>query len=358
MTVNAFSLVTLEAYIEYGTTSGVYPWQTSTATSPGGTPLEIALDGLLPDTGYCYRLRYRRPGEAEFAARPERRFHTQRPPGSTFTFDILSDSHLYWAFRENDERTMRLYRLALQNTAADEADFLVDLGDTFYCGSTTGRDALDFEEALQRHLDQRPFLGLVCHSAPFFFAVGNHEAEIGWLVDGTPDNLAVWATNARKLLYPLPAPDSFYTGNTDTPAYTGLREDYYAWQWGDALFVVLDPYWYTTSKPHNWGDTPGSGDNWDWTLGWDQYDWLRETLEGSSATFKFVFSHQVTGGVNTYGRGGIEAASHALGGRGSFEWGGEDLSGDYAFDTKRPRLGRPHPQPHGEQRRDHLLPRA
>ena len=27
-------------------------------------------------------------------------------------------------------------------------------------------------------------------------------------------------------------------------------QDYYAWTWGDALFVVIDPYWYTTTKPY------------------------------------------------------------------------------------------------------------
>jgi hypothetical protein len=28
-----------------------------------------------------------------------------------------------------------------------------------------------------------------------------------------------------------------------------LPEDYYAWEWGDALFVAIDPFWYTTTKP-------------------------------------------------------------------------------------------------------------
>ena len=127
--------------------------------------------------------------------------------------------------------------------------------------------------------------------------------------------MAVWATNARKLIYPLPAPDDFYSGSQDQLEYVGLRENYYAWQWGDALFIVLDPFWYTTTKPHSYGETSGSGDNWDWTLGQQQYLWFRDALENSSATFKFVFAHHVTGGVITYGCGGIEAASYALDGR-------------------------------------------
>ena len=54
---------------------------------------------------------------------------------------------------------------------------------------------------------------------------------------------------------------------------------------GDALFVVLDPYWYTTTKPHHGGVGVGSGDRWDRTLGREQYDWLRDTLASSSAGY-------------------------------------------------------------------------
>jgi hypothetical protein len=299
------------------------------------------MDGLLPNTRYFYRLRYRRPGEPEFAAGPERSFHTQRPPGEAFTFTVQSDSHLLEAIREQDQATQTLYRLALQNALAGAPDFHIDLGDTFNSEFYGGRNAVDLAESVERHLDQRPYLGLVCHSAPFFLALGNHEGELGWLLDDTPDNLAVWATTARKLIYPLPVPDDFYAGSQDQPEYVGLRENYYAWQWGDALFVVLDPFWYTTTKPHGYGGTEGSGDNWDWTLGQQQYLWFRDALESSSATFKFVFAHHVTGGVITYGRGGIEAASYARDGRGSFEWGGEDPSGDYVFDERRPGWGLP-----------------
>ncbi|MBU0641185.1 MAG: metallophosphoesterase [Planctomycetes bacterium] len=340
--VNAFALLTLEVYFEFGTAPGEFDRQTVADTFVGGSPLEVMLDQLSADTRYYYRMRYRRPGQPEYAAGPQRVFHTQRSPGGTFTFSVQSDSHLqdsfWWAL---DERSRPLYRRTLRNALQDKPDFHIDLGDTFHCEFYVGRDVLDYEEAVQRHLEQRPFLDLICHSAPFFFALGNHEGEQGWRLDGSPDNVAVWATTARKSIYPLPSPDDFYTGSVAEEAFVGLRENYYAWEWGDALFVVLDPYWYTTIKPHGGGGTPGSDDNWDWTFGVDQYDWLRTTLQNSTATFKFVFSHHVTGGVSTYGRGGIEAASHALGGRGSFEWGGEDLSGADVFTLMRPGWGQP-----------------
>ena len=58
----------------------------------------------------------------------------------------------------------------------------------------------------------------------------------------------------------------------------GSPENYYAWTWGDALFVVLDVYRYqniNSDKPQNW----------DWSLGLKQYTWLRNTLENSTAKY-------------------------------------------------------------------------
>jgi hypothetical protein len=67
------------------------------------------------------------------------------------------------------------------------------------------------------------------------------------------NQVPVWAQSARNLYYPMPAPNdpdtgTFYSGNATNLPSIGLLRDYYAWQWGDALFVVLDPYWYTKTK--------------------------------------------------------------------------------------------------------------
>ena len=338
--VNAYSLLDVEAYFEWGTSPGVYTRQTPIVSYPAAEPIEVVLDELSADRQYYYRLRYRRPGESVFAAAPSHSFHTQRPAHGTFTFAVLADSHLQNRLRNRDDAGLELYRRTLRNVHRDNPDFCIDLGDTFHTEAYVGRDSADYEEAIERHLDHRPYLELACQTAAYFVALGNHEGEQGWRLNGTEDSLAVWATNARKLLYPLPTPDDFYTGNPRSEPFVDMRENYYAWEWGDALFVVLDPFWTTTVKPHSFFG-PGSGDNWDWTLGYQQYNWLVQTLENSSATFKFVFSHHVTGGVSLYGCGGVEAASHALGGRGSFEWGGEDLDGNYVFDAMRPGWGLP-----------------
>jgi hypothetical protein len=98
------------------------------------------------------------------------------------------------------------------------------------------------------------------------------------------------------------------------------------------------------SRPHSTGGLYApSLDGWDWTLGKAQYDWLYDTLHKSRATWKFVFTHHMTGGVlggkrgvSPYGRGGIDAAKFSVCGRPSFEWGGEDSTGSHVFETKRP----------------------
>ncbi|MBF0101312.1 MAG: hypothetical protein HQK77_10430, partial [Desulfobacterales bacterium] len=104
------------------------------------------------------------------------------------------------------------------------------------------------DDVQQLYINQRPYFGIVANDAAFFFVVGNHEAQSGWQYSPTPsaDYPAVWAKNAQKIYYPNPIPDSFYTGCTlQDPALieNQLPENYYAFEWGDALFVILDAYW-------------------------------------------------------------------------------------------------------------------
>ena len=96
------------------------------------------------------------------------------------------------------------------------------------------------------------------------------------------------------------------------PEHGGAHQDYYAFEWGDVLVVVLDPYRYTMRKPHSVGDGTASRDPWDWSLGQEQANWLADTLARSDAPFKLVFAHQVVGGPSNYGRGGRMALGRVL----------------------------------------------
>jgi hypothetical protein len=339
ITINAVSLLTLEVYVEYGSRPDRLTTQTPTEAHAGGDPMEITLENLAPNSTYYYRLRFRIPGGSEFEAGPVSHFHTQRPRGSSFRFTVQADSHIWESVRQDTDPV--LYAETLRNVALDDPDFHIDLGDTLFAEDYSGGDVLDFEDTMTRLISHRPFLYPLCSSTPLFLVLGNHEGEQGWRLNGTADNVAVWATNARKLLYPNPQPNDFYSGDAENTEFVGLRQDYYAFEWGDALFIALDPFWHTARSPHGAGGFPGSENNWDWSLGFVQYNWLRDVLRTSDATFKFVFLHQIVGGNDLYGRGGIEAAKHLLGGFGSFEWGGEDPSGSAAFSRRRAGWGRP-----------------
>ena len=209
--------------------------------------------------------------------------------GSTFVFTVISDSHAQYNTQ---------YQQAMQNVNNDHPDFHLDLGDTFYTDNMSTQSAVN-----NAYLAQRPYMDLVGHSAPIFLSSGNHENEEGWNFDDTP-NQAIMSINARKLYYPTPITDGFYSGNDDTLAAIDgdhFREDYYAWEWGDALFVVIDPFQYTMNLPYTplageTNDEVVSGDQWNWTLGQQQFNWFKQTIQNSDAKFKFVLSHQVVGG--------------------------------------------------------------
>ena len=191
----------------------------------------------------------------------------------------------------------------------------------------TGKVQLSQSSVDAVYLNQRNYLGSVGSDSPVFLVNGNHEEAARYLLDGTPDNAAVYAGTSRMKFFPQPVPDGFYTGDNEAVEYVGLPGDYYAWTWGDALFVVIDPYWHSQVAVDNVAGDNGTKkrDQWVVTLGEEQYQWFKKTLKESDAPYKFVFAHHVQG----TGRGGIENA-------GLFEWGGNSQKEGREFDTKLP----------------------
>ena len=341
VTVAARSDAALELYWEYGKSSGSYgSWTATVATTPdpnvtGFHVAQAVLSGLDADARIWFRMQSRAAGSSDpFAPAAERTFHTQRAPGGSFVFCVQGDSH---PERANSMFDANLYSQTLKAVAAEQPDFYVLSGDDFSVdtlptpytlGSVSGRYTL-----------QLPWLDLV--GSPLFLVTGNHEQtslyNYSRAADGTnAEKVATWAQNARNLYYPLPAPNdaatgTFYTGNATSLPGIGLLRDYYAFRWGDALFVVIDPYWSSPAQVDNGlgngHDTPNdkTPDKWLITHGDPQYEWLKTTLEGSDAKWKFVFAHHVMG----TGRGGVEVADEN-------EWGGKNAAGTAGFASHRP----------------------
>lgn len=305
-----------EVRVQYGTVSGVYPFQSPWQIFADSVPAEIVINSLQPNTKYFYRVNYRPPGTTSTTIRPEFSFHTQRTPGSAFTFIVQADPHL------DVNSDTALYRLCLQNQKDDNPDFMIDLGDFLMTDKLKNTsNVIPYDTIPYRCNLLRSFYETECNSVPLFIANGNHEGESGWNLNGTPNNIAVWSSNERKKYFLNPYPDSFYTGDTTNNQYIGQRGNYFEWKWGDAQFFVLDPYWYTNPKPD-------SLHGWRWTLGQTQYNWLKTNLQNSTATFKFVFAHHLIGG-DPQGRGGIEYADF-------YEWGGNNIDTTPGFATNRP----------------------
>ena len=328
--VSVLARESLEGLLEYGAAAGGDLRKTGATSFPAGQPVELILDALQPDTEYVYRLLLRRPGEGAFLSRPDSRFHTRRAAGSTFTFCVQGDSHPERP-QMNDPELYARTRLA---AAGCQPDFYVCMGDDF---SVDTLREVSADAVAGRYALQRPFLGLVARSAGLVLVNGNHEQAslYNYQQADTRHDVAVWAQQARNKYFPTPAPDGFYSGDREPVSPVGALKDYYAWTWGDALFVVLDNYWHSAAQVDSGFQARDSGkkehdghadrDWWGMTLGDAQYRWFRQTLAQSQSKYKFVFAHHVMG----TGRGGVEDCD-------LFEWGGRNRRGEWEFDRMRP----------------------
>ena len=328
--------------VSYGTSPGIYTATTTVATLTAGIPLTVNLSDLASDTQYFYTLNYSSNVDTTTQS-PEYQFHTARALGSAFVFTVQADSHL------DDKSDLAVYTKTLQNIADAKPDFHVDVGDTFMTekwyapfvqsGATYLEDPATTEaQVTNRYKFELNNFSRAAKTVPLFLVNGNHDAELGWLNSDLP----TWAATARSTYFNNPMPNSFYSGESATVLSNAKGSAYYAWKWGDALFIALDPFW--NSK------TSTGYDIWAMTLGATQYQWLQTTLASNAGLkYKFVFLHNLVGGLvdvdPTTGlpiagakggsmRGGTEAAPFG-------EWGGKNPDGTNGFATKRPGWAKP-----------------
>lgn len=341
VTINMVNENAIDARVDVGLDPASLVPGLSVTDAVAGAVIEDTLGGLASDTRYYYRILYRPAGDSlggdwqvyhadsSDVGLGIYSFHTARDSANGFTFTIDSDSHN--AGRSAWPQGPQLYAQMLWNVAEDNPDFHISIGDHIMPGNYAGADttyAKMYEGSQGVRYQMRPL------TVPFLLALGNHEDESGWL--GISDSLACRGAQVRLNLWPNPQAGDFYGGDTTQTACVGRRENTWAFDWGPALFVSLDPYWYTTTNPNG----VGVKDAWLWTLGEDQYNWLYETLHGSDQPWKFLFVHQLIGGyesdIAAYGRGGIQWAKFAVDSNPSFEWGGEDSTGADVFAAQRP----------------------
>ena len=326
-TVQWVSRGPVEALVEWGLDPGALDRRREVS---GEGAMEVVLDGLPPGRPAWYRCHFRRPGETAYGPGETHGFHTARPPGERFRVLLVADTHGYNTPREAVIRSN--LEAAFARAGRDEPDFVLFLGDE--AGVQAGGEGLMSQQgAFARWRTWRTLFTPLLRGTPAFLALGNHEGEAGFFqahaADGGVEYLQRWGTIARKRYLCNPNPDTYpeggendgWSGEASSPATGGAEEgnrsplqNYFAWSWGDALFVVLDGHRYTNVG----GSTPGRVE--DWTLGPAQLAWLERTLTESGARWKFVATHHLDGGWDydldgksretdyKYGRGGARYA--------------------------------------------------
>jgi hypothetical protein len=329
----------VKAFIEYGYLKSRYSSKSPVVEVTPGMPYVFEITGLKANSRVFYRIQYSDTNGSKFLQSKQYSFSTAKNKNSSFTFTVQGDTH---PERAGKMFNAELYSVTMANILAQQPDFHVLLGDDFSIDPLIDKGQASKDNVEYIYNTHRNWLSIAGNSVPIFLVNGNHEQAAAYLLDGTASNPAILAGNARLKYFPLPAPSTFYSGDATNVEGIGLLRDYYAWEWGDALFLTLDPYWHSenavdnvagVSADESAADKKGGGKGggakatnlWSIGIGDEQYAWLKKTLEESTAKYKFVFAHHVLG----TGRGGVEVSTN-------YEWGGQDPKGKSSFKVERP----------------------
>jgi hypothetical protein len=265
---------------------------------------EWEVTGLQAGTRYEYQVLDATSGNSEVDALPvlyTGSGTTQRPPGTAFSFALLSDSHIGYDLAFSNQGDPTVLSAVGEQIAQLQPDFLVNLGDLIDFHQF-GFNAPPPDGSITRgaYVNYRESIGDALGLAPHFNVIGNWEGENG----NYPADTIQWSREARMLYMPGPDPTTYPLGGSPW-------QDYYAFTWGDATFFVLNVMTYTPTE-HLLSTAGGDVD--DWTLGVEQMAWFRAALQASDSRWKFVLIHHAVGGkagdeANArYGRGGGLAA--------------------------------------------------
>ncbi|MCB9915077.1 MAG: metallophosphoesterase [Planctomycetes bacterium] len=324
----------LEARVRWGTDATAFAHERVLPAREGAC--EVVLDGLPAGTHARVELALRAPGDEVWSARPTHAFRTAPAPGARFRVGFVADTHVpALALHEGSAANVAA---CVERCLADDLDFVVFLGDeagVHFYGDTA--DTMDPAAADARWRAWRATYGALLAETPGFLALGNHEGEADFYRDlaapGGALHLQRWGTAARKRWLANPLPTTYPEGGEDegwrdpddaSGANASPLQNFFAWTWGDALFVVLDVMRYTRAEPLPLDpDRPAEevrlGVD-DWTLGEAQLAWLERTLRASDAKHKLLFAHHLVGGWGydhegldpdapyKYGRGGARYA--------------------------------------------------
>ena len=184
--------------------------------------------GLTAGTRYRYQILAR---DAE-AVLYEGTVMTQRPPGASFSFAMVSDTHVGAESTFTNQGVPATLSAASVAIGAAAPDFMVNLGDVLdFHQYGFNEPPPDTSIARAAYLNYRSLLADTTANAAHYEVLGGWDSEAGC---DTPDE--VDRSRSQRLLY-VPGPDP-----ATYPEGGSTFENYYAFTWGDALFVMLDVF--------------------------------------------------------------------------------------------------------------------
>jgi hypothetical protein len=264
--------------------------------------LDWNLTGLSPATRYEYRILMKPGADGPLQPLVSGAFRTQRKRPASYTAVLITDPHT-GSFPEGS-RPVRTLDRVVENASRAKAEFVLDLGDNVAWPGSRDYGQKNPDGAVEAYARYRRQIGPLSIHAPHFALIGNWSGESGKFPEKSIEMMAA----VRQAFLPGPNHLTYPQGGSD-------KEDYYAFSWGDALYVMLNIQTY--SKPSQPDQLPSLmadvNQITEWTLGEKQMAWFETTLRKATERFRFVCMHHAAGGNagdldNTlYGRGGARA---------------------------------------------------
>ena len=259
------------------------------------------LQDLVAATRYEYRVLFKQ-GAEEFRQTNNGSFRTQRKGAASYTAVLMTDPHTGY-FPPGSWPARTLDRV-VQNASLAKGEFVLDLGDNVAWGGSREYPQTNSGGAVSAYVRYRQQIGPLSANCPHFAVIGNWSGESGKF----PEKSIQLVSSIRRSLLPGPNHQTYPQGGSE-------GEDYYAFSWGDVLYVMLNIQTYSKPSKPDQLETLMADVNRieEWTLGEKQMSWFESTLKNATERYRFVCIHHPAAGnagdrLNTlYGRGGPRA---------------------------------------------------
>lgn len=207
-------------------------------------PVILEFDNLIPDTVY----------EFTNDVTLETRAFKTASKNTEVTFVAFGDPHYM-----DDGFDPNVFSSTLLDVIDSDPDFVVDLGDNFLYEKNEYKNLKEPCEFFTKMYSRL--------SCPVYMVNGNHDFSL----EDPREQVKVVSK-----FFPYAVPN------------------YYFFEWGDVLFIVLDAYFFNENKG---GQVPYDEKGWHMTLGYEQYVWFESVVSQSSFEHKVVFMHSFLGGA-------------------------------------------------------------